>query len=320
MMKRIPIFCLLLFALALPATAQDSPIAFAIHGGAGFVDSTKMTPSLRARYQATLTEAVMKGYAILKAGGTSLEAVEAAIIILEDSPLFNAGRGAVTNAEGFCEHDASIMDGRTRSAGAVAGVTTVRNPITLARLVKDSTAHVLLIGEGAQQFANRMQVSRADTAWFLEVGDAKKGQLIQELHDSKFGTVGAVALDNNGNLAAGTSTGGMRNKKFGRVGDVPLIGAGTYADNRTAAISCTGHGEFFIRTVAAYEVAALMKHAGKSLEEATKDVIFRQLLPIGGSGGLIAIDAEGHISMPFNSGSMFRASVDALGRIQVAIW
>lgn len=312
----------LLFASPLFLAAQSAPIAIAIHGGAGFVDSTKLTPELRARYQAKLTEAVMRGYTILKEGGTSLAAVEAVILILEDSPLFNAGRGAVVNAEGFCELDASIMDGRTRAAGAVAGLSTVKNPISLARLVKDSTSHVLLIGDGAEVFAKKMGVTQVDKAYFLDKGEGgkKSGQLIDQLHDSKFGTVGAVALDKNGNLAAGTSTGGMRNKKYGRVGDVPIIGAGTYAHNTSAAVSCTGHGEFFIRTVAAYEVAALMKYKGLSLKAASEEVIFTQLQPIGGSGGLIAVDAQGNISMPFNSGSMFRASVDVNGKITVAIF
>ena len=312
----------LLFASPFFSAAQSAPIAIAIHGGAGFIDSTKLTPELRARYQAKLTEAVMRGYSVLKAGGSSLAAVEAAILILEDSPLFNAGRGAVVNADGFCELDASIMDGRTRAAGAVAGVSRVKNPISLARLVKDSSSHVLLIGMGAEAFAKQMGASLVDRAYFLDKSEVgkKSGQLLEELHDSKFGTVGAVALDAQGNLAAGTSTGGMRNKKFGRVGDVPIIGAGTYAHNASAAISCTGHGEFFIRTVAAYEVAALMKYKGLSLKAATEEVIFTQLQPIGGSGGLIALDAQGNISMPFNSGSMFRASVDVQGKITVAIF
>lgn len=317
-------FVLIFLLLASPlfSAAQSAPIAMAIHGGAGFVDSTKLTPELRARYQAKLTEAVMRGYTILKEGGSSLAAVEAAILILEDSPLFNAGRGAVVNAEGFCELDASIMDGRTRAAGAVAGLSTVKNPISLARLVKDSTSHVLLIGDGAEVFAKKMGVVQVDKTYFLDKSELgkKSGQLIDQLHDSKFGTVGAVALDAQGNLAAGTSTGGMRNKKYGRVGDVPIIGAGTYAHNASAAVSCTGHGEFFIRTVAAYEVAALMKYKGLSLKAATEEVIFTQLQPIGGSGGLIAIDAQGNISMPFNSGSMFRASVDVNGKITVAIF
>ena len=312
----------LLLASPFFSVAQSAPIAIAIHGGAGFIDSTKLTPELRARYQAKLTEAVMRGYTILKEGGSSLAAVEAAILILEDSPLFNAGRGAVVNAEGFCELDASIMDGRTRAAGAVAGVSTVKNPISLARLVKDSTSHVLLIGEGAEAFAKSMQVEQVERSYFLDKSELgkKSGQLMEQFQDRKFGTVGAVALDEYGNLAAGTSTGGMRNKKFGRVGDVPIIGAGTYAHNASAAISCTGHGEFFIRNVAAYEVAALMKYKGMSLKAATEEVIFTQLQPMGGSGGMIAVDPQGHISMPFNSGSMFRASVDVKGKITVAIF
>jgi len=312
----------LLLASPFFSVAQSAPIAIAIHGGAGFIDSTKLTPELRARYQAKLTEAVMRGYTILKEGGSSLAAVEAAILILEDSPLFNAGRGAVVNAEGFCELDASIMDGRTRAAGAVAGVSTVKNPISLARLVKDSTSHVLLIGEGAEAFAKSMQVEQVERSYFLDKRELgkKSGQLMEQFQDRKFGTVGAVALDEYGNLAAGTSTGGMRNKKFGRVGDVPIIGAGTYAHNASAAISCTGHGEFFIRNVAAYEVAALMKYKGMSLKAATEEVIFTQLQPMGGSGGMIAVDPQGHISMPFNSGSMFRASVDVKGKITVAIF
>lgn len=315
---RILLFCLLL----LPCTAftQSSPIAFAIHGGAGFVDSNKVSPELRARYRMVLSEATLTGYSILQRGGSSLEAVEAAIRILENSPLFNAGRGAVTNAEGFCELDASIMDGKTRQAGAVAGLTTVKNPITLARLVKDSSKHVLLMGEGAERFAAKMPVERVERSYFLERDPDKKGEVPGWLHDAKFGTVGAVALDRQGNLAAGTSTGGMRGKQFGRVGDVPLIGAGTYAENGVVAVSCTGHGEFFIRQVAAYEVAALMKYKGLTVQQAADAVIHEQLKPLGGSGGLIALDAQGKIHLPFNSGSMFRASVDNTGKITVAIW
>lgn len=314
---------LLFFFFLLPAfgLAQEAPIAIAIHGGAGFVDSNKLSPELRRAYRVTLTTAVSRGYAVLEAGGSSLEAVEAAIVVLEDSPLFNAGRGAVTNAAGFCELDASIMDGRTRAAGAVAGLTTVQNPIRLARMVKDSTAHVLLMGAGAELFADSMGVPRVPREYFLDRGlkDKDRGS-VDAVHEQKFGTVGAVALDKQGNLAAGTSTGGMRNKQFGRVGDVPIIGAGTYAHNQTAAVSCTGHGEYFIRNVAAYEVAALMKYKGLSLQEASETVIFKQLLPMGGSGGLIAIDALGNISMPFNSGSMFRAAIDVNGEITVAIY
>ena len=312
------LFCL--FFLPLTALAQSSPIAFAIHGGAGFVDSNKVSPELRARYRMVLSEAALTGYGILKRGGTSLEAVEAAIRILEDSPLFNAGRGAVTNSDGFCELDASIMDGSNRQAGAVAGLTTVKNPISLARLVKDSSKHVLLMGEGAERFAAQMPVERVERSYFLERDPDKKGEVPGWLHDAKFGTVGAVALDRQGNLAAGTSTGGMRGKKFGRVGDVPIIGAGTYAENGVVAVSCTGHGEFFIRQVAAYEVAALMKYKGLTVQQAADEVIHQQLKPISGSGGLIALDAKGNIHLPFNSGSMFRASVDNAGKITVAIW
>jgi beta-aspartyl-peptidase (threonine type) len=224
-MRSLLIFFLLFTGFG--ANAQTAPIAFAIHGGAGFVDSNKLSPELRARYQLKLTEAVMAGYQLLEKGESSLLAVEAAIKILEDSPLFNAGRGAVTNADGFCELDASIMDGRTRAAGAVAGVTTVKNPISLARLVKDSTSHVLLIGAGAEAFADQMPLERVDTAYFLDKSDGKnkRGALPADWHEQKFGTVGAVALDRQGNLAAGTSTGGMRNKKYGRVGDVPTTAA-----------------------------------------------------------------------------------------------
>lgn len=310
------IYC---FCLSISGWAQ--PIAFAVHGGAGAADSMKMSPALRSAISAALTEAVQTGYAILEKGGTSLEAVEAAIILLENSPLFNAGKGAVTTSTGVCELDASIMDGKTGKAGAVAGLHHIKNPIQLARLVKDSTPHVMLIGEGAEVFAKTQKVEWVNPQYFLEKSELKGyAPEVSRMHDTKFGTVGAVALDKAGNLAAGTSTGGMQGKKYGRVGDVPIIGAGTYANNASVAVSCTGHGEYFIREVVGHELSALMMYKGLSLQAAGDELIHQRLAPMGGKGGLIAIDKRGNIHMPFNTPAMLRASKDARGHLHVRLW
>ncbi len=317
-MRRYILMMLWLF-LAAVATAQ--PIAFAVHGGAGAVDSARMSPELRLAITVALTEAVQTGYTILEKGGTSLDAVEAAIRLLENSPLFNAGKGAVTTADGRCELDAAIMDGKTGKAGAVAGLHHIKNPITLARLVMDSSKHVLLIGEGAELFGKKMKVEWVNPAYFLEKSELKGAvPEVAQLHDTKFGTVGAVALDQSGNLAAGTSTGGMQGKQYGRVGDVPVIGAGTYARNETVAVSCTGHGEYFIREVVGHELSALMKYKGLSLQQAGDELVMNRLADIGGKGGLISIDKSGNIHMPFNTRAMLRASKDSNGRLYVRLW
>ncbi len=292
--------------------------AIAIHGGAGTILRSTMTPEKEKEYTTALQEAIAAGEKILKAQGSSLDAVEAAIRSLEDCPLFNAGRGAVFTNEGKNELDASLMNGMDLSAGAIAGVRNIKNPITLAKLVMQQSEHVFMAGEGAMEFAKKVNVEqRPDDYFFVQMRydqyqQAKNSDTIVLDHtvdkEKKFGTVGAVALDTNGNLAAGTSTGGMTNKKHGRVGDTPMVGAGTYANNSTCAVSCTGHGEFFIRSVVAYDISCLMEYKNLSLKEACEIVVKQKLVKIGGEGGLIAIDKNGNIELPFNSEGMYRAS------------
>ena len=335
-----------------------SNIALAIHGGAGTILKSLMTPDLEREYRGGLEAALKIGWEILEKGGSALEAVEQTVCALEDFPLFNAGRGAVFTHEGKHEMDASIMDGATLRAGAVGSVKNVKNPIKLARLVMQRTPHVLLAGAGANQFALEMGVEMADDAYFFtqhryeQLLRAREEGIVQLDHtadeqtileeeaipDSKFqikdkfgtwnleseikktiGTVGAVACDANENLAAATSTGGMTNKKFGRVGDTPLIGAGTYADNATCAVSCTGHGEFFMLGVTAYDVAARMKYKGLSLVDAAREAI-QNLSEIGGEGGLVAVDAQGNVSLPFNSDGMYRGFVSSSAKMNVEIY
>lgn len=312
-----------------------SNYAIAIHGGAGTILPALMTPEKEAAYRQGLTEAVQAGEAILKNNGTSLDAVEAAVRCLENNPLFNAGRGAVFTNDGKNELDASIMRGDTLEAGAVAGVKNVKNPISLARAIMEKSEHVLMCGEGAANFARSIGTEFADDSYFFvqarydQLLEAKKtdgvfldhsGEAHAADNKTKFGTVGAVALDVHGNIAAATSTGGMTNKKFGRAGDSPIIGAGTYANNKTCAISCTGHGEFFIRAVVAYDISCLMEYKGLSLKEACNEVVHHKLVKFGGEGGLVAIDAKGNIELPFNSEGMYRASVRSGESIQTAIY
>jgi beta-aspartyl-peptidase (threonine type) len=319
---------------------RDHPFKLVIHGGAGTILKANMTPELEKQYLDKLSEALMAGHKILKDGGAGLDAVEAAIRILEDSPLFNAGKGAVFTNEGVNELDASIMDGATLKAGAVAGVKRIKNPISLARLVMEKSPHVLMAREGAEAFAKQNGVELVDPKYFFtekrwkELQEAKKAEEQKsntnkttdrkpnpsKSSEKKFGTVGAVALDKAGNLAAGTSTGGMTNKRFGRVGDSPIIGAGTYANNRTCAVSATGHGEYFIRSVVAYDISALMEYKGVSLKEAADTVVMDKLVKLGGEGGVIAIDKDGNIAMPFNSAGMYRGYVDSSGKVVVEIY
>jgi beta-aspartyl-peptidase (threonine type) len=297
-----------------------------IHGGAGVIAKKTMDAKNERLYREKLTEALTAGYRILENNGSSVDAVEAAIKVMEDSPLFNSGKGAVFTGEGTNELDASIMDGKTLNAGAVAGVRRIKNPVSLARLVMEKSPHVLLVGEGAEAFARQEGMDWVSPDYFFtkrrwkalqkikakEKKEKKKTSpgknalnSIRNEETGKFGTVGAVALDKNGNLAAGTSTGGMMNKKFGRVGDSPVIGAGTYANNKTCAVSATGHGEYFIRSVAAYDISALMEYKGLNLQEAS-ELVVEKLKKLGGIGGFIAIDGRGNISMPFSSAGMFR--------------
>jgi beta-aspartyl-peptidase (threonine type) len=322
---------LLAFVLLIMDTSSWSaePVVLVIHGGAG-VKRADLTAEKEQKARVVLEQALQAGHAVLRGGGSSLDAVEAAIVVLEDAPEFNAGRGSVLNADGNVEMDASIMSGADLKAGAVAGVMEVRNPIRLARLVMTDTPHVLLIGPGAQALGREKGLKFEAPEWFvtpeqkakLERIQQKAGAAVTPLDDvtSWIGTVGAVALDKSGHLAAGTSTGGLVNKRPGRVGDSPIIGAGTYAEDGVCAVSCTGHGEFFIRNVVAHEVAARIKHGKADVVTAVRGVIHEQLKSQGGTGGLIALDSKGVMSASFNTEGMFHAWITADGRTQVEIF
>lgn len=306
---------------------EMSNYSLAIHGGAGTILRSAMTPEKEASYTQALKAALICGDKLLAKGASALDAVEAAVRSLEDHPLFNAGKGSVFTHEGKHEMDASIMEGKNLMAGAVAGISHIKNPVSLSRMVMEHTDHVFLCGQGALDFARKMNCEMEDDSYFFtqqrydqlqEIKDSDRMQL--DHSDKKFGTVGAVALDVHGNLAAATSTGGMTNKKFGRVGDSPMIGAGTYANNKTCAVSCTGHGEFFIRSVVAYDVSCLMEYKGMSLQQACHEVVQTKLLPMGGEGGLIAVDALGSIELAFNSEGMYRGSKKSDGDFFTAIY
>ncbi|MCX6247567.1 MAG: isoaspartyl peptidase/L-asparaginase [Bacteroidetes bacterium] len=298
-----------------------------IHGGAGGSAGQKMAEDLQQKYIAEMTDVLKAGAAVLEGGGTSLDAVETCIRMMEDSPMFNAGKGSVFTEEGKNEMDASIMDGKTLKAGAVAGVTTIKNPITAARTVMEKSTHVMLAGHGAENFAKAQGLEIVDPSYFYtkqrwDEYEKVRKQEIEHKQDSakSHGTVGAVALDNHGNLAAGTSTGGKTNKMTGRIGDSPVIGAGTYANNQTCAVSCTGNGEFFIRNVVAYDVSARLEYRGQSIQEATRDIIHSKLKAQGADGGLIAVDKNGIVAMPFNTALMFRGCIYPDGKIRVEIY
>jgi beta-aspartyl-peptidase (threonine type) len=340
---RLLIFLFIPF-MTLTSSAQDK-VVLVIHGGAGTILKKNMTAEKEAAYEARLKEALEAGYQAIQEGRTSVEAVQEAIHIMEDSPLFNAGKGAVyTNAE-TQEMDASIMRGYDKQAGAVAGVSTIKNPIDAAIAVMEKSEHVMLAGKGAERFAEKQRVTMVDSSYFRSDVRLKQLKRVQDqeqsvldhdgddrgdfdgsenefnidyIEDKKFGTVGAVALDSSGNLAAGTSTGGMTNKRYHRIGDSPIIGAGTYA-NETVGVSCTGHGEFFIRNVVAYDVAALMEYSNMTLKEATDKVIEKQT-EIGGKGGLIALDKEGNVSLPFNTAGMYRGYITESGEITIEMY
>ena len=308
---------------ATPASSSSARAVLVIHGGAGTIDPGKLTPEREKEYHATLAEALSAGYQVLKSGGSSLDAVQAAICVMEDSPLFNAGRGSVFTSNGHNEMDASIMDGKSLNAGAVASVTGIKNPIKAARLVMEKTSHVMLVGDGAVQFARDQGLEFADSAYFATEQRWKELQRTQEEEKKRgeygslsfphthLGTVGAVAIDHAGNLAAATSTGGLTNKRWGRVGDSPIIGAGTYADNQTCAVSCTGRGELYIRGAYAHEMSALMKYRDMSVETAAKHVIHEELTKLGGegTGGLVAMDRNGNFAMEFNTRGMYRGYI-----------
>jgi len=322
---------LMLFA-ATAAIGQEKKTMFVMHGGAGTITRQSMTAEMEKQYRETLEQALRTGHGILAKGGTSIDAVEASIRILEDSPLFNAGKGAVFTHDGKNELDAAIMDGKTMKAGSVAGLTIVRNPISAARAVMEKSPHVMLIGRGAELFATKMGLEIVDPSYFWTERrwKALQQELTKSEHSSysvpeekKYGTVGAVALDRDGNLAAGTSTGGTTNKEFGRVGDSPVIGAGTYAANDSVAVSATGTGEYFIRWTVAYDIAALVKYKGMSVQEAGDEVIHRKLenlKPTKGDGGVIILDRKGNFSMPFNTEGMYRGWIGDDGVPHVLIY
>jgi beta-aspartyl-peptidase (threonine type) len=306
-----------------------STYALAIHGGAGTIAAERMTALREKAYREALERALRSGHAILQDGGGALDAVQAAVQVLEDTPLFNAGRGAVFNADGQHEMDASLMNGRDLRAGAVAGVQNVKNPVVLARRVMEHSDHVLISGNGAFEFAHKQKVALEDDQYFFdefryqqwkEVAGSGGIRLDHSEGDRKFGTVGAVALDRHGDLAAATSTGGMTNKRWQRIGDSPIIGAGTYANNESCAVSCTGHGESFIRAVAAHDVHALMAYKGLSLAEAVRVVVHEKLPPLDGDGGLIAVDRTGNVVLDFNCSGMYRGHVGTDGVFHTAIF
>jgi len=299
---------------------KEVDYAMVIHGGAGTILKKNMTAEKEANYTETLNEALSIGEAILKSGRSSLEAVTETIKFMENSPLFNAGKGAVFTNQGTNELDASIMSGHDKSAGAVGGVTNIKNPILAARALMEKSEHVMMVGKGAEAFSESQGIETIDPSYFktesrwnsLQKSLEKEktmGSIQSSDSSSKFGTVGAVALDKNGNIVAGTSTGGMTNKRYNRIGDSPIIGAGTYADNNTCGVSCTGHGEYFIRYAVAYDVSAMMEYKNVSLEKAAGTIVNEKLKKAGGSGGLIALDKHGNISMPFNTAGMYRGYV-----------
>ena len=311
-------------------------ISIAIHGGAGTIVKEDMTPELEAAYRAALKDALDAGYAVLEIGGTATHAVKAAVVVMEDNALFNAGRGAVFTKKGLNELDAAIMDGSTLDAGAIAGVRNIRNPVELAEEVMLHSGHVFLGGKGANDFAIKQGIKLEPDEYFyseyrydqwrqirdsdLYQLDHKNDKLVGLMKDKKFGTVGAVACDGDGNIAAATSTGGMTNKRFGRIGDSPMIGAGTYANNKTCAISCTGHGEIFIKAVAAYDVSCLMEYKNMSLQQACEEVVLKKLVALHGEGGLIGVDAKGNAALVFNSAGMYRGLRNSDGENVIAIY
>ena len=346
-MKKIIFVSTMIVIAGAHLLAQTKPMenfAIVIHGGAGTILKDSMSPALEQQYKDRLNEALKAGYDILAKGGTSLDAVVAAIKVMEDSPLFNAGKGAVFANDGTNSMDASIMNGKDLKAGAVAGVHTIRNPIEGAKAVMEKSPHVMLSGDGADKFAKEQGLKTEDPKYFYDEKRWKQFQQIKKqdeikldhnskdtsgyvhpkdaefMGEKKFGTVGCVALDKYGNLAAGTSTGGMTNKKWGRIGDSPVIGAGTYANNKTCGISCTGHGEYFIRNVVAYDVSAMMEYKGLTLEQAANEVVMKKLKAQEGEGGLIGLDAKGNITMVFNTAGMYRGYMKKDGKAWVGIY
>ncbi|MFN0189618.1 MAG: isoaspartyl peptidase/L-asparaginase family protein [Bacteroidia bacterium] len=308
-----------------------STYSLALHGGAGTITRASLTEEKEKAYTNALLIALTLGEAVLKKGGSAMDAVIQTIVALEDCPLFNAGKGSVFTADGLHEMDASIMRGENLEAGAVAGVQLIKNPILLAKEIMENSEHVLLSGKGAEEFAKQQKLVFETEEYFFD--EYRFQQLREAIHEGKivldhtsstenkkFGTVGAVAKDKHGNLAAGTSTGGMTNKKFNRIGDSPIIGSGTYANNATCAISCTGHGEYFIRAVVAYDISCLMEYKGLSLQAACEVVVMDKLVKLGGEGGLIAVDTKGNICLPFNSEGMYRGWIENGSEKKTAIY
>ena len=310
------------------AAADQTPVAIALHGGAGTIERGAMSEELDATYRAFLDDAITRGYQQLREGQSGLDVVVSVIQLMEESPLFNAGRGAVYTWDGTHELDASIMHGQNLDAGAVASVGTVKSPIALARAVMESSPHVMLSGAGAEAFALEQGFDPASPEYFaterrreaLEAYKANEQAGLKPEADHKFGTVGVVVLDQMGNLVAGTSTGGMTGKRWGRIGDSPVIGAGTYADNRSCAVSATGHGEYFIRHTVARDICARMQFGGVTLEEAANTVVMEELVAADGEGGIVAVDSEGNVALVFNTPGMYRASIDATGHKVVGIY
>ena len=311
---------------------HDEPsFGIVIHGGAGTILKKNMTPELEKEYRAVLAQAIEVGHAILKEGGSSQEAVEKTIHVMENSPLFNAGKGAVLTAEGYASLDASFMDGKSLNAGAISGVRHIKNPITTAIAVMEQSPHVMLSGKGADDFAISLGLDTVPNNYFITERRKNALKRVQEkeaakvsfydpfIRDSKFGTVGCVALDQAGNLAAGTSTGGMTNKKWDRIGDAPIIGAGTYANNVSCGVSATGWGEFFIRSVVAHDIAALVEYKGMDITSAAKTVL-QKVADLGGDGGVIVLDRKGNVAMEFNTAGMYRAHMDAQGNQNIMIY
>ncbi len=325
-MKLRNIFLTLLFACLIGIYQSDGQQKYAIviHGGAGVMSKSKMTDEHQQAYLVTLDQALTKGEQMLQAGAACTDVVLEVIRIMEDSPLFNAGKGAVFTHNGVNELDASIMEGKTLNAGAVAGVKDIKNPIFAAREVMDHSVHVFLSGKGASQFAKKQGLEMVDNKYFFterrynslqKLLKKERGRQEKDNH----GTVGCVVLDQEGNICAGTSTGGMTNKKFGRIGDTPVIGAGTYANNKTCGVSCTGHGEYYIRLSFARDISALMEYQGLTVKEACQEEI-RKLTELNGTGGVIALDKQGNIAMEFNTTGMFRGFVKSTGEKEVAIF
>lgn len=354
-MKHLIYFCSILFLLAACNSEEKkrdmavdvenatenmtkADFAIVIHGGAGTILKKNMTDEMEAAYKEVLENAIRTGYEILNNGGSSLDAVTKTINVMEDSPLFNAGKGAVFTNDETNELDASIMDGKTLNAGASAGTSTVKNPIDLARAVMDNSPHVMLSGKGADTFAREQGLEIVETDYFYterrmnalkRIKESEKVELDHDdktafydpiIKNSKFGTVGCAALDKDGNLAAGTSTGGMTNKRWGRIGDAPIIGAGTYANNATCAVSSTGWGEYFIRAMVAHDISAMMEYKGVSLKEAARTVIHDKMGGLGGDGGVVAVDKDGNIAMEFNSEGMYRATMNDKGELSIKIY